>query len=118
MINLEHYIQSKHIKFIYKITNSRYENWNEIGKQWQRVLDEKFKIEIFLTKCSSMKNLEITIPSNFYKEAVKSWVIFQSKVKTMDRESILNEHINGNDRILFRNSPFGSIVLVNKVYKK
>ena len=47
MINLEHYIQSKHIKFIYKITNSRYENWNVIGKQWLRVLDENFKIEIF-----------------------------------------------------------------------
>ena len=55
MINLEHYIQSKHIKFIYKITNSRYENWNVIGKQWLRVLDEKFKIEFFLTKCSSIK---------------------------------------------------------------
>ena len=36
----------------------------------------------------------------------------------MDRESILGEHINGNDRILFRIHRFGSIVLVNKVYKK
>ena len=104
LINLEHYMQSKHIKFIYKITNSRYENWNVIGKQWLRVLDEKFKIETFLTKCSSLKNLEITILSNFCKEAITSWVIFQSKIKTMDRESILDEHINGNDRILFRNT--------------
>ena len=81
MMNLQHYIQSKYVKFIYKITNSRYENWNAIGKQWLRVLDEKFKTEFILTKCSSIKNLEITIPSNFYKEAVKSWVIFQSKIK-------------------------------------
>ena len=65
-----------------------------------------------------INNLEITIPSDCYKQAVKSWVIFQSKIKTMDRESILDEHINGNDRILFRNTPLWFDSLKKTRYKK
>ena len=39
MINVNHFIEAKRIKFIYSIINSETEHWNMIGKNWLRYLD-------------------------------------------------------------------------------
>jgi hypothetical protein len=42
MVNLDSYIDSRRIKFIYRIINEPIENWNAIGKYWLSRLDIKF----------------------------------------------------------------------------
>ena len=39
MVNLDSYIDSRRIKFIYRIINEPIENWNAIGKYWLSRLD-------------------------------------------------------------------------------
>ena len=47
MVNLDSYIDSRRIKFIYRIINEPIENWNAIGNYWLSRLDLKFN-ETFL----------------------------------------------------------------------
>ena len=105
MVNLLHFIQAKQIKSIYKILTTEHENWNAIGKSWLQCLDRKFGIDYFVTKCSSLKKQVIYFTSEFYQQAVYSWVFYQSRLKTPDRTSILKEQLNGNNKILFKNAP-------------
>ena len=46
MVNLDSYIDSRRIKFIYRI--EPIENWNAIGKYWLSRLDLKFNETFFL----------------------------------------------------------------------
>jgi hypothetical protein len=47
MVNLDSYIDSRRITFIYRIINEPIGNWNAIGKYWFSRLDFKFN-ETFL----------------------------------------------------------------------
>jgi hypothetical protein len=48
MVNLDSYIDSRRIKFIYRIINEPIENWNAIGKYWLSRLDFKFNETFFI----------------------------------------------------------------------
>jgi hypothetical protein len=48
MVNLDSYIDSRRIKFIYRIINEPIENWNAIGKYWLSRLDIKFNETFFI----------------------------------------------------------------------
>ena len=55
MINIDNFVKSKQIKFIYKIINSEMDSWNVIGKHWLQKYDNKFGVDFFLCKCSDIK---------------------------------------------------------------
>ena len=74
MINLNTFIQAKHIKIIHKIINSETQHWDMIGKHWLKYLDKTYNSENFLYHCSNTKGIQINLPSQFYKDAVQSWV--------------------------------------------
>ena len=57
MVNLDSYIDSRRIKFIYRIINEPIENWNAIGKYWLSRLDIKFNETFFICKCSNVSSL-------------------------------------------------------------
>ena len=59
MINIDNFVKSKQIKFIYKIINSEIDSWNAIGKHWLQKYDNKFGVDFFLCKCSDIKGLDI-----------------------------------------------------------
>ena len=105
MLNLTHFIQAKHVKFIYNILKTENKNWNAIGKNWLKTLEQKFGLEYFACKYSPLKKLTINFPSNFYQDALSSWAFFISKLKTTDRNSILNEYWYRNNKICFKKSP-------------
>ena len=42
MVNLDSYIDSKGIKFLYRIINEPIESWNAIGKYWLSRFNLKF----------------------------------------------------------------------------
>ena len=44
-LNLTHFIQAKHVNFIYKILKAENENWNAIGENWLQTLVQKFGLE-------------------------------------------------------------------------
>ena len=105
MINLNTFIQAKHIKIIHKIINFETQHWNMIGKHWLKYLDKTYNSENFLYHCSNIKGIQITLSSQFYKDAMQSWVSFRSKLQTNDLKSILDENICGNNRIMHKNAP-------------
>ena len=105
MINLSSFIEAKQIKLIHKIVNSETQHWNMIGKHWLKYLDKTYNSENFLYQCSDIKGIVITLPSQFYKDAIKAWVTFRSKLQTNDVRSILDEPICGNNRIRHKNTP-------------
>ena len=105
MINLNTFIEAKHIKIIHKIVNAETQHWNMIGKHWIKYLDNTYNSENFLYHCSNTKGLAITLPSQFYKDAIQAWVSFRRQLQTNDLRSILDENIFGNNRIMHRNSP-------------
>ena len=84
MINLNTFIQAKHIKIIHKIINSETQHWNMIGKHRLKYLDKTYNSENFLYHCSNIKGIQITLLSQFYKDAMQSWVSFRSKLQTND----------------------------------
>jgi hypothetical protein len=63
MVNLDSYIDSRRIKFIYRITNEPIENWNAIGKYWLSRLDLKFNETLFLQmlKCFNLKFKQLSL---------------------------------------------------------
>lgn len=105
MINMKHFIESKQIKFIYKIISSEYANWNIIGKNWLKRLDRQYNIELFLCKCSNIKGLDLSSIPQFYRDCVTSWSGFLCHFNVETREDILNSQLYGNKNILSRNSP-------------
>ena len=105
MINLRQFIEAKQIKFIHKISNSQTEHWNRIGKHWLSLIDEIHNSENFLLRCSTIKGLQMRIPSSFYKEALLSWCSLRAKLQANVSFPILDEQICGNNQILHKNSP-------------
>ena len=105
MINLNTFIEAKHVKCIHKIVNSESQHWNMIGKHWLKCLDSKYNTNNFLYQCSSTKGKTIALLSKFYKDAIHSWVSFRSKLQTNDLTSVLDEYLCGNDKIRHRNTP-------------
>ena len=47
MLNLRENIESKQIKFMYKIIKPEHEHWNIIGKGWLKSLDTDYNKDIF-----------------------------------------------------------------------
>ena len=105
MINLRQFIEAKQIKFIHKISNSQTENWNRIGKHWLSLFDEIHNSENFLLHCSTIKGLQLRIPSSFYKEALLSWCLLRAKLQANVPFPILDEQICGNNQILHKSNP-------------
>ena len=51
MVNIDSYIDSRRIKFLYHIINEPIESWNAIEKYWLSRLDLKFNETFFVCKC-------------------------------------------------------------------
>jgi hypothetical protein len=54
MINIDNFVKSKQIKFIYKIINSEMDSWNAIGKHWL----QKYVLNMCLSKMSFLDSVE------------------------------------------------------------
>ena len=50
MVNIDSYIDSRRIKYIYRIINESIESWNAIGKYWLSRHDLKFNETFFICK--------------------------------------------------------------------
>ena len=74
-----------------------------IGKHWLGCRDGKYNSNNFLYHCSNTKGITIALLSQFYKDAVHSWVSF--RLQTNDLTSVLDENLCGNDKIRHRNTP-------------
>jgi hypothetical protein len=55
MINIDNFVKSKQIKFIYKIINSEMDSWNAIGKHWLQKYDNKFGVDFFFVNAPILK---------------------------------------------------------------
>jgi hypothetical protein len=81
MININNFVKSKQIKYIYKIINSEMDSWNAIGKHWLQKYNNKFGVDFFLCKCSDIKGLDIaSIPKYSYIVYFK-YIISQKRLK-------------------------------------
>ena len=105
MLNLKNFIEAKRIHFIYKMIKAEYQNWNIIGKQWLKVLDEEYDIENFILKCTDIKGLNLGEIPQYYQECIKSWVKFHSILTVRSKKYILGSPLYGNKYIKHRNSP-------------
>ena len=67
MVKLDSYIDSRRIKFIYRIINGPIENWNAIGKYWF-----KFNETFFICKCSNVSSLNLNRYPLFYQKSIQA----------------------------------------------
>jgi hypothetical protein len=73
MVSLDSYIDSRRLKFIYRIINEPIENWNAIGKYWLSRLDFKFNETFFICKCSNVSSLNLNRYPLFYQKSIQAW---------------------------------------------
>ena len=106
MPNLHNILISKQIKSLYQIIVSEEAHWNMIGKEWLKRFDNEFNENFFICKCSNTKGLNLTDLPEYYQNAILAWATFQSKLHKLDKNSILNERLLGNNKISVRNTPF------------
>ena len=66
MINIDTFVKSKQIQFIYTIINNEMDSWNAIGKQW---------LFCFLCKCSDIKGFDIASIPKYHRDAIQAWII-------------------------------------------
>ena len=103
MINIDTFVKSKQIKFIYKIINSEMDLWNAIGKHWLQKYDNKFGVDFFLCKCSDIKGLDIASIPKYYQDAMQAWNNFLGSCSTEFKNDILTLEIKFNRNPLFFN---------------
>ena len=118
MPNLHNILISKQIKYLYQIIVSEEAHWNMIGKEWLKRFDNEFNENFFICKCSNMKGLNLTDLPEYYQNAILAWATFQSKLHKLDKNSILNERLLGNNKISVRNTPFFIQVLIEVILKR
>ena len=68
MINFDSFLESKHIKLLYRIINEPIQSWNAIGKFWLRKLDRKYNEQFFICKCSNVSNFNLNFLPVFYRK--------------------------------------------------
>ena len=110
MINIDIFVKSKQIKYIYKIINSEMDSWNAIGKHWLQKYDCKFGVVFFLCKCPDIKGLDIAFIPKYYRDAMQAWSIFLGSCSTESKNYILEKNIFGNSDINFNRNPLFQIV--------
>ena len=106
MVNLDSYIDSRRIKFIYRIINEPIENWNAIGKYWLSRFDFKFNETFFICKCSNVSSLNLNRYPLFYQKSIQAWTKFLQCVQKLETKTdILHVRLFGNCNITFQNKP-------------
>ena len=73
MVNIYSYIDSRRMKFIYRIINEPIDIWNDIGKYWLSSLDLKFNEAFFVCKCSYASSLNLNRYSLLYQKSIQAW---------------------------------------------
>ena len=89
-----------------------------IGKEWLKRFDNEFNENFFICKCSNTKGLNLTDLPEYYQNAILAWATFQSKLHKLDKNSILNERLLGNNKISVRNTPFFIQILIEVILKR
>jgi hypothetical protein len=74
MINIDNFVKSKEIQYIWKKNNSEMNSWNAIGKHWLQKYDNKFGV-FFLCKRPDIKGLDIASIRKYYRDAIQAWII-------------------------------------------
>ena len=109
MVNIDSYIDSRRIKFIYRIINEPIENRNSIGKYWLSRLDLKFNETFFICKCSNVSSLNLNrypLYYLFYQKSIQAWTkCLQCVQKVETKTNILHVSLFGNCNITFQNKP-------------
>ena len=77
MINIDNFVKSNQIKFIYKIINSEMDSWNAIGKHWLQKYDNKFGVDFFLCKCSDFKVFPLKVKFLVFQTRVQLLILFR-----------------------------------------
>ena len=93
MININNFVKSKQIKYIYKIINSEMDSWNATGKHWLQKYDTKFRVDFFLFKCSDIKGLDIAFIPKYYQDAIQAWNNLLGSCSTESKNDILDKNI-------------------------
>jgi hypothetical protein len=73
MVNIDSYIVSRRIKFLYQIINETFESWNAIGKYWLSRLDLKFNETFFVCKYSNISSLNLNKYPLIYQKSIQAW---------------------------------------------
>jgi hypothetical protein len=55
MINIDNFVKSKQIKFIYKIINSEMDSWNALGKHWLQKYEINLELIFFFVNAPILK---------------------------------------------------------------
>ena len=66
MFNIDTFVKSKQVQFIYTIISSEMDSWNAIGKHW---------LICFLCKCSNIKGYDIASIPKYYRDDIQAWNI-------------------------------------------
>ena len=104
MVNLDSYIDSRKIHFLYRIINEPIESWNAIGKYWLSRLDLKFNVTFFVCKCSYISSLKYPL---FYQKSIQAWTkFFQCVQRVNTRTYILHDRLFRNCNITFQKQTF------------
>ena len=87
IVNLDSNIDSRSIKFIYRIINEPIESWNAIGKYWLRRLDLKFTETFFIYKCSNAPSFNLNRYPLFYQKSIQAWTTFLQYVQKVETKT-------------------------------
>ena len=103
--DLEAFIEARKIKWILRIRHSELQRWNMLGKKQLKLLDTKFGKNFFILSCSSLKELNVSKLSKFYKECITTWVNTATKHKVDTKQEVLEQNLFGNHNVKHSGKP-------------
>ena len=100
--DLDNYIECKRLKWIMKIHFSPECKWNAYGKHYLTCLDQAYGVENFLLQCTSLKGINIKLPS-FYQLCIQAWTACLGKQSVViTKEDVLQQNIFGNASVCYK----------------
>ena len=103
MVDLDNCLKITHIKLIDNIINVGEEVWTILPRFWFWQACPQIKDDKFLTKCSDIKNINLSKIPLFYREALITWnKLRKNRIITM-KDEILNENLFCNENIRLNN---------------
>jgi len=103
MVDLDNYLRISQIKSINSIINGTEDKWTILPRYWFKQACPKINDDLFVTKCSDIKELNLSKIPTFYREALITWIEFRKRRTTMNTDEIQNENLFCNENIKIRN---------------
>ena len=103
MIDLENCLRISQIKLVNSIINGTEEKWTILPRHWFKQACPKINDELFVTKCSDAKEINLIKIPTFYREALLTWIELRKQRTIINTEEIRNENLFCNENIKIRN---------------